>query len=279
MGREKEESWRQTPRWSRRWEEPGWSFGRMPRWYLETDGGETMVRGVSGGADRPTDQGNKKPKVELLAHGIEVETGAQQTGAMTERVMTTGKPEGRRSPVESKGWMVEVLPETRKSVVEQGRAEELDDTIGADGSRLLAVTSGVDGTQKSGGNTGGRRFPDGTGTSKLTREEGEDSRVGTWANIGSVDHMLVGSGSGTSSVGALGSQGVKGRSPHRSIQPKYPSKLCYSGRRRWWRNTGSKSACSQALKEQSDFPPVTSLAKQVFTAISQQSSWVFELRT
>lgn len=63
----------------------------------------------------------KKFKVELLAHGIEVVTGARQTGAMMERVRTTGMPEGRRRPVESKGWRVEVLTETRKSVVEAER--------------------------------------------------------------------------------------------------------------------------------------------------------------
>lgn len=43
----------------------------------------------------------RKPKVKLLANGTDVETGARQTRATTE------KPEGRRSPVEPKGWRVE----------------------------------------------------------------------------------------------------------------------------------------------------------------------------
>lgn len=40
---------------------------------------------------------------------------------MTEGVRTTGKPEGRRSPVELKGWRVEAHPETLKYVVEAER--------------------------------------------------------------------------------------------------------------------------------------------------------------
>lgn len=44
----------------------------------------------------------RKPKVEPLAHGTEVEMGARQT-RVTERVRMTGKPEGRRSLVDPKG--------------------------------------------------------------------------------------------------------------------------------------------------------------------------------
>lgn len=56
-----------------------------------------------------------KPKVELLACGTEVETGARQTRAMTEGVRTTTeKPKVRRRTVE---------PETCKSTAEQQQTE------------------------------------------------------------------------------------------------------------------------------------------------------------
>lgn len=59
-----------------------------------------------------------KPKVKPLPHGTEAETGAWQTRAMTEGVRMTGKPEGRRSQVDPRGWRVEAQSETRKSVPE-----------------------------------------------------------------------------------------------------------------------------------------------------------------
>lgn len=53
----------------------------------------------------------RRPKVELLARGTEEETGDRQTWAMK-----TGKPEGRRSPVELKVWRFEVQPVTQMSM-------------------------------------------------------------------------------------------------------------------------------------------------------------------
>lgn len=62
--------------------------------------------GVSGEAERPTNQGNihgRKPKVELLARGSEAETRARQTGATMEGVRTAEKSEGQRNWVELTG--------------------------------------------------------------------------------------------------------------------------------------------------------------------------------
>lgn len=63
----------------------------------------------------------QKPVVEPQTRGTEDETGARQTGATMKGVRMMGKQEGRRSPVEPKGWRVEVQPETWKSMAEAER--------------------------------------------------------------------------------------------------------------------------------------------------------------
>ncbi|RXN39231.1 hypothetical protein ROHU_000383 [Labeo rohita] len=65
-----------------------------------------------------------------------------------------------------------------------GRAEELDDTGEAHGSREQGITN-EGGIRKSGGSNESGRSPDRTG------KEDEDSRVGTSVGTGSMDHRSI----------------------------------------------------------------------------------------
>lgn len=71
-----------------------------------------------------------------------------------------------------------------------GRAEELNNTCRTSGFRGLDRTSG-DGTNKSGRNTVGGRFPDRTRASRRDSGKGKDSRVGTREGNGSADHRSI----------------------------------------------------------------------------------------
>lgn len=68
----------------------------------------------------------------------------------------------------------------------RGRAEDLDNTTDADGSRGQTLNSGGDGTRRSDGNIGRRRS-----SLDRTGEEDEDSRSGTWVGTGSTDHRSI----------------------------------------------------------------------------------------
>lgn len=81
-----------------------------------------------------------------------------------------------------------------------GRAEEMDNTSGANRFWGLDITSGGDRTRQSGGNIGRGRFPERTGASRSpdrTGVKGEDSRVGTREGSGSADHRSIRQRSGS----------------------------------------------------------------------------------
>lgn len=65
----------------------------------------------------------QKPKVELLAHWAEAEMGTRLTGATLKRARTMRKPEEGRSPVEAKGWRVEVQLEKTMAEAERQPTE------------------------------------------------------------------------------------------------------------------------------------------------------------
>lgn len=91
-------------------------------------------------------------------------------------------------------------------------AEELDNTSGRDGSRGLVMTSRGDGTRKA----------------------GEDLGMGWKLDLWTLRQPAL----ETSLVGA---SGLQGRSPCRSIQPKYSSKFRCSGGRRKRRHHADES--------------------------------------
>ncbi len=76
----------------------------------------------------------------------------------------------------------------------RGRAEELDDTSGADESRGMAETTRGNGIRKSDRDIGGGRSPDGTGAFNSpdgTGKEDKRLRVGTWVGTESADHRSM----------------------------------------------------------------------------------------